>query len=161
MADDVYQRLKSKLVFDPLEIDQELIELPMIIMDAAEETAERLSARDRAKNALDLASAEASDELRRTDILDAKGNPKIRSEAQILTEVPLNKNVQGCLIELENAKYDLALWHSLIDALKAKRDAMKVYADLTISGYLSPSSALNNRRADIRNAGSGTRRRPI
>lgn len=145
-----YDRLKKKLTFDPLDFDQELIELPLLIMEASELAAEYIARRDRAKNDLDLVMAEAAYNLRSNAIADSKGNPKQRSEAQIETEIPLYKSVQQAQKDLEDAKLALALWQALCDALRAKRDAIKVYADLTISGYLSPNLAQDQRRAEMR-----------
>src|SRR5690348_14000119 len=62
---NTYELLQSKLTLDPLDFDHELVELPLLIMRAGEETAKAVARRDRAKNALDLAIAEASDHLRR------------------------------------------------------------------------------------------------
>ncbi len=153
MTNEVYERLKTKLVLDPLELDQELIELPMLIMECAEYTSEKLAQRDRCKNALDLAMAEASDGLRTELTIDVKGNNKQRSEAQISSEVFLDEGVQRSLTDLEQS--------ALMDSLKAKRDSLKIFSELTISGYLSPNVALDNRRAEIRAASSGVRRRPV
>ena len=161
MTNEVYERLKTKLELDPLELDQELIELPMLIMECAEYTSEKLAQRDRCKNALDLAMAEASDGLRTELTIDVKGNNKQRSEAQISSEVFLDEGVQRSLTDLEQSKYELALWQALMDSLKAKRDSLKIFSELTISGYLSPNVALDNRRAEIRAASSGVRRRPV
>jgi hypothetical protein len=153
VTNEVYERLKTKLVLDPLELDQELIELPMLIMECAEYTSEKLAQRDRCKNALDLAMAEASDGLRTELTIDVKGNNKQRSEAQISSEVFLDEGVQRSLTDLEQS--------ALMDSLKAKRDSLKIFSELTISGYLSPNVALDNRRAEIRAASSGVRRRPV
>lgn len=158
---ETFERIQRRLTFDPLEIDQELIELPMLIMEASEQTAHCLSARDRAKNDVDLAIAEASDHLRQQTTTDGKGGQKLRSEAQIETEVPMYQSVQDTQRTLEQAKLDLALWMALCDSLRTKRDSLKVYSDLVISGYLTPNAALNQRRSEIRNAAEPVRRRNI
>lgn len=159
---ETYERIKAKLQFDPLDFDQQLIELPMLVLDAAEMATLYAGERDKAKGALDLAMAQAADQLRTNTIIDAKGNPKIRAEAQIESELPLYENVQEAQQKFDECKYRLALSQNLVDALKVKRDAMKVYAELTISGYLSPNAALNDRRSEIRAASNSTmRRRPI
>lgn len=154
-----YQRLRKKLTLDPLELDQELIELPMLVMEAAEEAAEALSKRDRAKNGLDIAMAVAADHLRREPILDAKGGVKTRSEAQIATEVALYESVQNAQEDVEDTKLNLALWQALVNALQTKRDSLKKYSDLTLAGFLSPNAALDQRRTDIRAASEATPRR--
>jgi hypothetical protein len=161
MTDETYERLRSKLTLDPLDLDQELIELPMLIMEAAELTANRVTDRDRAKNELDVAMAQAADHLRRTPVTDGKGGTKVRSEAQIETEIPLYDNVQSAVTKLEDAKLELALWQALCDSLRAKRDSLKLFADLTISGYLSPNTALSERKTEIRTGSSYQPRRRI
>lgn len=161
MTDEIYERLRSKLKLDPLDLDQELIELPLLIQEAAELTAHRVTSRDRAKNALDVAMAQAADHLRRAPVADGKGGTKLRSEAQIETEIPLYDNVQEAITKMEDAKLELALWQALCDALRAKRDSLKLYADLTISGYLSPNVALSERKTEIRSSSSYQPRRRI
>lgn len=157
-----YERLKRKLALDPMELDQELIELPGLILEASECTADALASRDRAKNELDLAMAEAADHLRRQPVSDGKGGTKTRSEAQITTEVPLFESVVKATTELEFAKHSLALWQAMVDAMRAKKDALKTFSDLTISGYLSPNAALDHRRAEIRHASKdGVKRRRL
>lgn len=153
-----YERLRLKLIFDPLDIDQELIELPMLMIEAAEYTSDALSERDRCKNELDLVQSETADALRTRPVTDGKGGMKTRSEAQIETEVPLFQSVQDAVAKLEQAKHRLALWQALVDALRAKRDSLKIYADLTISGYLTPNSAIDKRKADIRNASNARKK---
>jgi hypothetical protein len=153
-----YEQLQKKLVLDPMELDQELIELPMLIMEANEQCAHCLSARDRAKNDLDLAMAEAADDLRSQTVSDGKGGFKVRSEAQITTEIALYKSVQEAQRVVESAKLDLALWQALCDSFRTKRDSLKIFSDLTISGYLSPNAALTQRRTEIRNAEPPRRR---
>lgn len=161
MTTPAYDRLQDLLPFDPLEFDRELIELPMMLLEATQEATMRAADRDVAKNELDVVLATAANQLRSTLINDAKGAPKQRSEAQIESEVPLFDTVQKAQTKLERAKYELALWQAMVDAIKAKRDTIKVFADLTISGYLSPNVALDQRKADIRAASSASRRRPI
>jgi hypothetical protein len=159
---ETYERLRTKLVFDPMCLDEELIELPMLIMDASELAAEKLAEHDRKKNAHDVTTAEASDDLRSEMISDAKGNDKKRSEAQITSEVFLHISVQESLAALEVAKYELALAQALVNSMRAKKDSLKTFAELTISGYLSPNSVLTDRRSEMRTASNNVvRRRPI
>lgn len=158
MTDEVYDRLKRKLEIDALSLDQELIELPVLILECSEYSSEKLAQRDRAKNELDLAMAETADMLRSNWTVDAKGSQKQRSEAQIASELALSKTVQAAQINLEEAKFELALWQSMVDSLRAKRDSLRIIAELTISGYLSPNSILKDRQTEIRQA--SIRRRP-
>jgi len=157
---DDFEGLKRRLTIDPMELDQELIQLPMLTMEVMEITTDKLLERDQAKVALDLAMAEAADDLRGKLITDGKGNAKVRSEAQIDTEVAMYGTVQAAQERLEQAKHSLAMWQALADAVRTKRDSLKIYADLTISGYLSPNYAYDQRKVEIRNA-SNARRRPI
>lgn len=159
MQDELYIRLTNKLTFDPLEFDRELIELPGLMLDATEACSFMLSERDRAKNSLDITIAEAANELRSNPTTDVKGAAKQRSEAQIESEVCLYESVQKAQITLEKSKHSLALWQAMVDAVKTKRDSMRVFSDLTISGYLSPNHALDNRKAEIRAASTSPRRR--
>lgn len=146
----LYDRLKARLAINPLALDEELINMPQLVIDIGEQVAECLSFRDGAKNDLDIAVAEAAANLRAIPIEgeNAKGEPvsKVRSEKQIEAEMPMQKTVKGATAALEDAKYDLAMWQTLMDAARTKSHTTQKVADLTLAGYLTPDAAYHKQR---------------
>jgi hypothetical protein len=153
--DALYKRLKARLTVDALRLDQELAELPAMITDAGEALAYCVSARDIAKNELDVNTAIVADRLRQAPIkqIDTETNQsktKWRSEAQITSELPQEPVIRKSQERLEDAKLDMDLWRALVDGLRAKSSALETIARLIISGYLAPSSVSAPRREELR-----------
>lgn len=145
---NAFDRLKEQLPINSMALDTELMELPSLVEEIGEESAKAIADMDAAKITYDLELAKASDFLRTNMISDAKGQPKLRSEAQIQSEVILVPTVTAALQSYEKAKYNVARWRALQDAYRAKRETLMKICDLTISGYLTPNAVTNRHRTD-------------
>lgn len=139
-----FQALKEKLRPDPTNMDQELIEIPDFIQEISEHTAKALQRRDMANNDLKLATAEGMAHLRGIDV-----NGKKPSEAQITSEVVLDKIVRRAAIELEDAKYELSLWQGLMESARAKSEALQTLSKLWMAGYLTPNTVAQGSRETL------------
>jgi len=144
-----YRRLRGKLSIDQLRIDDELMELPVYIMEASENVSEALQIRDNCKNRLDVLLATAARRLRAVPVSDDGKAPKARSEAAIADEKYLDDDVQGGVSELEIAKYDLSLWNGLLDGLKEKSSSVRRVAELMMGGFLTNAQVYQERRAEM------------
>lgn len=142
---DNYNAIKAKLIIDPIHMTEELFELPQLQTDATEAVAECQRIRDEAKDALDIAQAEAAAELRYADP-DSKKQP---SEALIKSELLLNEAVQTAMEVLRDAEYNLSLWKSLADGIRAKSYAISKIADLIQAGYTTPNTMYSDRRRNF------------
>jgi hypothetical protein len=145
MLSDAYARLKARLSIDPMRLDDELIELPALLMEANEAAAEAVSMREVAKNELAMQQALIADRLRREP-----GDGKKKSETQISSEIALSPEYHDVLDRVEQAKHEAALWLGLVDGFKTKASALKSVADLIVSGYLAPNAAYNARRNELK-----------
>lgn len=147
-----YNTLRARLVIDALQIDQELIQQPMLLQEAAEGCADAIRLRDAAKHALELACARASRTLREPD-----ENGKVASEQKILSLIPLEVQDEEEL--LADAKRDAMYWQGLADSFSEKGSALRRIAELTTSGYMAPNDAYLERRREM-HAARETKWRP-
>lgn len=149
----IYNRLKARLGINPLALDDELMGMPQLVIDVGEQLADCLSARDIAANELKVAAAEAAARLRNIPVVseNAKGDTveKTRSEAQIDSELPMQKPVKQATLVLEDAKYDVAMWQTLMDAARTKSMSLHKVAELTLAGYMTPDAAYHTQRAKL------------
>lgn len=147
-----YAAFYKRLSIDEMRLDTELIEMPQLMQDVNEETAHAVFVRDIAKHDLDLRYAEAAYDLRQQGV-NAGKKP---AEAQIESEVPLDQRVQDAAVAHEDAKYDLARWQALTDAMRTKAHSLRMICELVVAGYLTPNALLNKRE---REAADAVRRR--
>jgi len=151
--EQVYNRLRARLAINPLALDDELIQMPQLVIDIGEQVAECLYIRDAAKNDLDILTSEAAAKLRNITIPteNAKGDiiEKTRSEAQITSELPMQKTIKAATLALEDAKYDVSMWQMLMDAARTKGMSLHKVADLTLDGYLTPDAHYASQRAKL------------
>lgn len=141
---DKFDRLKGRLTIDPMRLTEELIELPSLQQEASEMTAEWQKARDEAKDALELMKATVGYDIR-SDTAYQRKPP----EDQIKSEVLLSEDVQTANAALNDAEYNLSLWKSLADGMRAKSFAIGKIGDLISSGYTTPNSIYAERRTVI------------
>lgn len=139
-----YLRLRARVDIDRIELDRELVETPMLLLEAIEfcSTAEHL--RDLKKGDLATKISIAAAELR-----EVPYNGKPRSESQITSEVPSVIEVVEAREILADAELTLNLWRGLVDALRQKSHNLKTTSDLTIAGYLSPNAGIQSRREEL------------
>ena len=142
-----YVRLRDGLKkgIDELRLDDELLRQPASMQEVAEHCAGAVRDRDICKHDLILAEAEEANKLRRlTD-----DNDKPFSEARVNRELPLTKSVQKATAVMEDAEHSVRIWSALTGAYSDLGSAIRRIADLTTAGYLTPSSAMRDRRDDI------------
>lgn len=139
-----YERLRQALRIDPMRIDEDLIELPPLLQEAGEFTAEAARARDRAEFNLKTTLAEVADAIR-TD----PDRPKQPSEAEIDKRLPMDKEVIDAQEKLVTAKYEFSMWMSVVEGLRSKGDSLKTTANLIVSGYVSSGAAYSDRRREL------------
>lgn len=142
-----YLWLRRQLEVDQLNIDTDLMEIPVLLQEVGEMTAFSLEIRDSAKEALEITKAEIADELRKTP----DENGKTRSESTITSLLPLDPKYKQRLAELSEARLDATLWQSLSNAMQRKDSAIRVTADLITCAYISRDYILGKRRSEIRN----------
>lgn len=136
---------RARLEIDGLRIDDELCRHPMLVQDAAEGAARFMQIRDEAKIELDRAKARAARRLRDECDNDGKRLP----QAQIEHEIVLDEDVQDAQGALSDAQLDYDLWKGLVDAARTKSTNMKTFGELTVAGYLAPSTIYDKRKEAI------------
>ena len=147
----IWDRLNARLSTNMLRLDQELTEMPMLVMDATEAAAFAYSARDMAQHDLAVAEASAAAKLREIPAGENRdGTPKMRSETQIASELSSQRPVKEARTKVEEAKLDASLWSALVDALRTKSKSLDRVSDLMIAGYLTPDSIGAVRSAEMR-----------
>jgi hypothetical protein len=139
---DYYRRIRQRVLFDSLQIDDELIQTPMLILEAMEITAEAAHAVDKAKAKLEEVKAEANLSIRDEYV---KKNFKI-TESGVNAEISLTEFVIEAESELRNWQLQLSHWQGLVTALRAKAKAMEFYSQLILSGYITSNSSPQRRR---------------
>ena len=143
-----YEFIKKHLPLDLVDLDEEVIKLPVLLQEAAEHCSQAIEIREAAKDDLEKTKAEIGDSLR---ITPGAGG-KTRSETAIAAEIPLSGKYGLALSALSTARLDASLWQALCEALRSKSSMVRVVADLIGSGYLTQSSILAKRRSSIRQA---------
>jgi hypothetical protein len=161
--EEEYRRLRGKLTINPMQLDQEWIEMPQLVQDATEYAMSAVQMRDSAKSILAFREAEAANTLRNRMVVSGKGGePKQRTESQINSEVPLDDAVQQAQADFIDCKYDADLWMGLVDSLREKSRALKTMSELMVTGFLTPAGMVTNARVAINEQRqSGIARRPL
>jgi hypothetical protein len=141
-----YLWLRSRLQLDLMDVDTQVMELPVFIQEAGEIVAQANELREAAKDDLERTKAGVAQTLRQ----ELEPNGKVKSESKIESQIPLQADYIAKLEQLSIARLDAALWASIVDALRAKSMAVRVAADLLNSGFLTPDYIRNKRRREIR-----------
>jgi hypothetical protein len=141
---EAYQHIKAQLRPDLLAIDQHLIEQPQWQMDAAEYAATAAKASQEMDVVLEATKADAMQRLR-----EVPEGGKKPPQSQLDMDVLLEDDVMEATAAATDAKYDMALWRGLVDALRSKASVMKTAAELINSGYLAPRAAQEGTRAGL------------
>lgn len=136
-----YERIKSAVPIDMARIDEHIIALPMLLMEAGELCGRAIRTRQEAEHELKVSASMAADLLR-------SANEKI-SEARIASEIPLNEDYDKARRQLETARSNESQWQTLVDAIRMKQSALKMTTDLIVSGYLTSSSVAASGRAEM------------
>lgn len=146
-----YEALCKRLQVDLLRIDQEIMNMPQLVQESAEFAALIQAEEHAAKHALDVVEAETAKAMRVTPV---DGKPP--SEARIASELVLYRDVQDARQALDTAKYDSARAVALHYNMREKTRLLGKAADMTIAGFIVPSSYAPRRRELANRAGIGT-----
>lgn len=138
---DEYARLRAAVIINPLDLDNEWTNLPMLVMEAGEFCAIAIKRRDAAKGELADASNASAAKLRSV-LVDGKK----RSEAQIESEKMLAPAVVDAQLRFEQRKSDVDRWAALVEALRVKQSSLKHISELIVAGYLTRDSFAKNHR---------------
>jgi predicted RNase H-like nuclease (RuvC/YqgF family) len=149
----VYERLKAFLPVDLVEIDRDLAQMPVIAQEAAELAAEMMNKVATAKQELDIARAQAAQQLR--NMLVA-GKP--RSEARIETEMPLDRGVQMRQREVDALEYRFQIAKDLARNMQKKSDQITNATNMIMKGWMTPNSVYERQLRDRKEARSSIAR---
>ena len=133
-----WERIKAGIPISMPSIDDHIMELPSLLMEAAEHTAHAIKLREQAEHDLKVTAALVADKLRAE-------NEKI-SEAKITSMLPLDDDYNATRERLESLRTEAALWQALVDAIRMKQSALKMTTDLIIAGYLTKSTVTTDAR---------------
>jgi hypothetical protein len=136
-----YQALRAQLPIDWLSLDDELMKMPQLVQEAAEMAMRAGNAVGGAELAYDVIKAEIGQAMRAE-------NERI-TEAAIERNLPLYNDVQEARMELIHAKTYAKLCEDLVRNLRIKSTTLQKSSDLIISGYITPSAAVQQRRDEI------------
>jgi len=140
-----YERLKRSLPLDQLRIDEEIMELPMLMQEAAELAASLREEERTAIHDYEIAKSEAAQRLRSTT--DEKG--KAPSEASISSRLNAEVDVQNARRDVEQTKYDADVATALASNLHEKRYTLLKFADMMLAGFITPTSINRDERAAL------------
>jgi hypothetical protein len=141
-----YLWFRSKRRLELLDIDEELIEIPVLVQDAGECVAIANELRDSAKEEFDRTKANIAQQLR----IVPGDNGKARSESTIDSQLPLYDLYKTSQNKLSQARLDAALWSSMQEAMRTKSSQIRVAADLLSNGFLTTDYVRTKRRREIR-----------
>ena len=144
-----YLWFRSKLEVDLIDIDEDLMQIPVLIQDAGEACAMASELRERAKEGLETTRAQVAQHLRESPVT---AGSRARSETQIESQLPLFEPYVTAKNALSQARLDASLWTTMVEALRSKSAMIRVSADLLNSGFITPDFVRNKRRKEIRDA---------
>ena len=137
-----YANLRAKLAIDLLRFDQELIEIPQLVQEAAELAAQATERRETCKHLRDIAMADAAYAMRSVE-------GKAPSETAIASQVVLVDLVQDARNELISAERDADTWKALVYALQNKKEVLRTISEQILAGFMSPTSFVADARKEI------------
>ena len=136
-----WNRIKASISVNMQDLDEHIMQLPSLLMEAAEFTALAIRQRDQADHDLKVTSALVADGLRQE-------HDKI-SEAKINSMLPMDEDYNNAREKLEQLKADASLWQALVDAIRTKQSALKMITELLIAGYLTKATVASDARAEL------------
>lgn len=142
--EDAYARLRRMLRIDHTRIDEEIMELPMLLQDAAELAAKLGEAERIVAHDYEITKAEVAAEMRR--VLDG-GKPP--SEASIASALNGDERVQAARREVELARRDTEIAKALAGNMHEKSSLIRKTADLMLAGYITPASIVDRNRQEL------------
>ena len=141
-----FTRLRKRLFIDAMNIDDELIEYPQILMEVSTHVADLIRTRDQTRHDAKVARAKAADEIRREPLGEGE---KARSETQINSLLDQHPGVIRAERQQIVVAHECQLWQGLLDSMQEKGKAMRTMGQLMASGYLAPSAVYEQRKDDL------------
>ena len=141
-----YEFLRGKVKLDLLCIEDELMEMPVLIQQCGELTAQAIDGVTVSKDNYNAVRATLSHKLR----IEPLPSGKTRSEAQIDSEIDGLKEMKETSDDLSSAKLDAGLWQALMESLQTKAASIRTAAELIKAGFISTDYILNKRRTELR-----------
>ena len=136
-----YDALKLRLTIDLLRIDQEIAQMPQLVQEAGELAAASNDEENASRLALDVIRTEAAARLR-----EVESGSKPRSETMIDSMLNGEEDVQAARVAYDAARLQSSRWNNLLSAMREKSRLLGKAADLTVAGYITPSSYAPGRR---------------
>jgi len=143
-AEEEYMKLRERVPTNKARLEEEMLETPMLLLEASEHAVDALQLRDACKQDLDRATSLAAKALRES----AAGKA---SEQRILSELPSEEAVVAAAAALEDAKHDAAVWQALAAAFGEKASLLRRVAELVTAGF-SGITAPRSETGDVRTA---------
>ena len=140
--EDAYINLKQHLALDLLNIDEHLMRLPMLQMEASEYASDAARFAGEYAAILRNVTSEAAQALR-------SSGEKKPSEAEINSRILTDEVVMNATADLAAAEYDKDRWRALVDSFKSKMSAMRISGELIVAGYLAPRAVVSTGRESI------------
>ncbi len=144
-----YLRLKARVEIDKLRIDEELVETPMLLLEASEGLAEVTLLHSSLLREKEAVYAARTQDIR--DTPDSDG--KLPSEAKVtnmIRSLSGDQTVQAAAKAVDEVRMDISLWEGLVSAYKEKQFNIRKIADLMISGIMSNASVYEQERSRSR-----------
>lgn len=139
-----FNRLRALLTPDRHRLDDAWERHPSYMMEAIEFRIAESEELNKLEGILALLTAEKTNALREETI---NGKPIAANAIASLLAEDSDLNEQRYAVEAQ--KLVVARWAGLIEAIKAKGDALKRLSDLTVSGYIAKDAAYNDVRARL------------
>lgn len=130
-----YNALFALLDIDMLRIDQQLMRMAHVVQDCAELAATADREYSAAKQAYDIIVSQTATDLR---LPETGGKPL--SEATITSLLPAQPAVQAAKEALNAAQYWTSVCNALVGSMREKSNLVRKACDMTIAGYITPSS---------------------
>lgn len=138
---EAYQALRVQLPIDWLDLDNEIMKMPVLVQEAAELAVAASNEESILQLGYDVAKAETGQRLRQE-------NERI-TEAAIERQLPLSDEVQQARLDYLHAKSYARLCEELVRSLRIKSQQLQKSCDMIVQGYMTPSAAYEKRRSEI------------
>ena len=129
--------IKEQLAIDPHKLDEELLYQPLLCYEYNELFAEAQHDRDIAKEALDVAKAEADKEIRNNP--KTFGISKV-TETSIANAVTLHSKVKSAMQTLIDSTYQFNMLKAAVAAVEHRKKALEGMITLFVSSYFAGPS---------------------
>lgn len=135
--------LKDEVRLDITKLDQHALDQPALYEEWGSKWAEACFERDKCKERLAAAKAEADDEIRRTPANFGWDQTKSPTEAWVASQIIGHKKVKEATDELLTAQYNVNMMTIAKEALDHRRKSLEILTDLYKNSYFVARSRTN------------------